>query len=509
MSLESTKHIKISALISYFTIAFSIISGLIYTPWMVRQIGKSDYGIFMLVTSFLTYFVMDFGLGQAIARFIAKYRVEGNEAKINELLGLTARLYLWINLIIVFTLVVVFFFIENIFKELSATEVQSFKVVYCIAGFFSIVSFPFTPLNGILIAYERFVLLKLCDLFNKIGLIILMIIALLMGYKLYSLIAINAGVGLIIILIKLFYLSKTTAIKIDFTYKSKELFRELFSFSIWITVIGIAQRLLMNITPTILGIYSGTVSIAVFSIGMIIEGYTYTFSSALSGLFLPRVSALSIKKDNMTEISNLMIRIGRIQLFMVGLLLVGIITLGKQFITLWMGPDFEDSYYVALFLIIPGIVTLTQEIGSTLLYVVNELKYRAFLFIGASTVSVIISVILAPKYGAIGSAIGICVATILCHIMGMNIVYWKVAKIDIPRFFRECYMKMLPPLGLSLVTGFLIQVYIPAHNLLTFIPKAALLGIIYILLMWSIGLNKEEKLLIQSLVLKIVPGKKI
>lgn len=496
--MNSSKQIKLGAIISYSTIFLSIIAGLIYTPWMVRQIGKSDYGLFVLVSSFLTYFVMDFGLGQAIARFIAKYRVEGNEAKVNELLGLTARLYLWINLTIVFTLVVVFFFLGNIFKELSAEEISKFKTVYCIAGFFSVVSFPFTPLNGILIAYERFILLKMCDLFNKIGLIILMVIALMLGYKLYALVAINAGVGIILIVVKLHYLSKTTQIKIDFFYKSKILFKELFSFSVWISVIGIAQRLLMNITPTILAMFSGTVSIAIFSIGMVIEGYTYTFSSALSGLFLPHVSELSAKKNNMEEISNLMIRIGRIQLFMVGILLIGIITLGKQFITLWMGPDFKDSYYVALFLVLPGIVTLTQEIGSTLLYVVNELKYRAFLFIGASVVSVIISVILAPKYGAIGSAIGIFSAVIICHVIGMNIVYWKVAKIDVPRFFQECYLKMIPPLGLSLLSGFLINAYIPAHNLITFAPKAILLGVVYILLMWSFGLNKDEKQLIRS-----------
>jgi len=507
--MNSSKQIKLGAIISYGTILLSIIAGLIYTPWMVKQIGKSDYGIFVLVTSFLTYFVMDFGLGQAIARFIAKYRVEGNEGKVNELLGLTSRLYLWINLAIVFSLVVVFFLIENIFKELSTTEIHSFKVVYCIAGFFSIVSFPFSPLNGILIAYERFILLKLCDLFNKIGLIILMVIVLLMGYKLYALVAINAGVGIVLIVVKLVYLSKTTPIKIDFFYKSKKLFSELFSFSVWITVIGIAQRLLMNITPTILAIYSGTVSIAIFSIGMVIEGYTYTFSSALSGLFLPRVSELSSKKDNMVEISNLMIRIGRIQLFMVGILLIGIITLGKQFITFWMGPDFKDSYYVALFLVLPGIITLTQEIGSTLLYVVNELKYRAFLFVGASIVSVIISVILAPVYGAIGSAIGIFTAVIICHVIGMNIVYWKVAKLDIPRFFRECYLKMLLPLGLSLMAGFLIQIYIPAHNLLTFAPKAFLLGVVYLLLMWRMGLNKAEKELIRDLIHKVLPFGKI
>lgn len=73
--------IKTGALLSYGSIIFNIISGLIYTPWMVHQIGKSDYGLYILVTMFMTYFVMDFGLGQAVARYIAKYRSEGEDEK--------------------------------------------------------------------------------------------------------------------------------------------------------------------------------------------------------------------------------------------------------------------------------------------------------------------------------------------------------------------------------------------------------------------------------------------
>lgn len=490
---------------SYAAIAFNILAGLIYTPWMVRMIGKSDYGLFILVTSFLTYFVMDFGLGQSIARFIAKYRVEKDEKRVNELLGLTTKLYLLIDLFIFVALIVTYFFIENIFVELTNTEIEKFKVVFVIAGLFSLFSFPFSSLNGILIAYERFVLLKLSDLLSKVFTIGLMVIALFLGYKLFALVAINAFVGVVIIVIKLIYLGKTTSIKIDYHYYSKELFRELFSFSAWITLIGIAQRLLLNITPAILGIFSGTAQIAIFAIGMTLEGYTWTFASALNGLFLPKVSELSIQKENRMVISNLMIRVGRLQLLIIGLLIIGIVTLGKQFIILWMGIDFKDSYYVALLLILPGIISLTQQIGNTLIIVVNKLKYQAILLLSASFLSVIISVLLAPKYGAIGSAIGVFSALILCQVLGMNIIYWKVLKLDIPRFFREAHLKMLVPMGLSLISGFIIQIYLPSHNLLTFFPKALLLGIIYVILMWFLSMNKEEKMLVQNIASKFIP----
>lgn len=116
MTETSNKQIKTAAIISYISIVFNIITGLIYTPWMVNSIGKSDYGLYVLVSSFLIYFTIDFGLGQAIARFLAKYRAENNEQKVNQLLSITTKIYLLISLIMLIALVVVFFFSAEYFS---------------------------------------------------------------------------------------------------------------------------------------------------------------------------------------------------------------------------------------------------------------------------------------------------------------------------------------------------------------------------------------------------------
>lgn len=497
---NANSQIKSGALISYLGIGFNILAGLIYTPWMIHQIGKSDYGLYVLATAFLTYFVMDFGLGQTIARYIAKYRAEGDEDKVNGLLWLTTKLYLLIDLFILITLVVIYFFLDDIFVKLTPVELERFKVIFIIAGLFSVLSFPFMSLNGVLIAYERFAILKFLDLINKVALVALMALFLLLGHGLFALVTINAAIAIGIIIIKLIYILKTTNIKPTISFSDRSLIKELLRFSIWIAIIGIAQRLLMNITPTILGIFSGTEQIAIFSIGLTMEGYTWTLASALNGLFLARVTTLNLKSNNRKEISELMIKVGRIQLLIIGLLLVGFVTLGKEFISLWMGIDFMDSYYVALLLISPCIITLTQEIAYTYLFVVNELKYRAIISIAASIISVILSVFLAPLLGAIGSALAILVALITCHIIGMNIVYLRVLKLDVFRFFQQCHLKLLAPIILALLAGFAIQYFFQADNMLLFLPKVLLLALVYGLLMWLMGMNRFEKNLVHSVI---------
>lgn len=502
--MNSSDQIKKGAAISYVAIFLNIAAGLLYTPWMVRQIGVSDYGLYALVGAFLTYFIMDFGLGSAIARFVARARAKNDDAGVTRLISTTTRIYLAIDGIIALALCVTFFFLSGIFSEFTPEEIHKFKVIYCVAGLFSIFSFPFMPQNGILIAYERFVALKMCDMLQKMSVIVLMVLALLCGFGLYALVLVNGLVGFAIAIYKFFYITHRVGVRIHIGVFDRGLAKSLFNFSVWTFIIGIAQRLIINIVPTLLGIFSVTTQIAVFSIGMTLEAYTYTFANALNGLFMPRVARLSVKNQPRARINELMVRVGRIQLLIIGLIITGIVVLGRPFINLWMGRSFDGSYLVALCLIVPGIVSLTQEIANSLLFVENKVRYKALILSGASLVSVAIGSALATRMGAVGTAIGVTVALVLCHIVGMNIVFAKVLKLDIPGFFRECHLKMLPPMVLAGFFSLALQYFFPIHNWWIFLGQGAVLAVVFYALMWLLSMNQYEKSLLKEIIMPII-----
>ena len=77
--MNSQKQIKLGAMISYAAIAINIVATLLYTPWMVRQIGQANYGLFTLATSLINLFLIDFGISSAMSRFLSKYRAEGKQ----------------------------------------------------------------------------------------------------------------------------------------------------------------------------------------------------------------------------------------------------------------------------------------------------------------------------------------------------------------------------------------------------------------------------------------------
>lgn len=71
---------KIGALLSYATIGLQNLVGLLYTLYLLRMLGKSEYGLYSLVKSIISYLtLLDFGFGDAVVRYTAKFRAEGKK----------------------------------------------------------------------------------------------------------------------------------------------------------------------------------------------------------------------------------------------------------------------------------------------------------------------------------------------------------------------------------------------------------------------------------------------
>lgn len=504
--MNSSKQIKMGAIISYGTIAFNMIAGLIYTPWMIDKIGQDNYGLYTLATSLITMFVMDFGMGAAVSRFVSRYRAEDNQKAVNDFLGIVYKLYLFIDAIILLVLVVLYFFLDSVYANLTPGEISTFKVLYVIVGLFSVISFPFTNLNGILTSYERFAEMKICDLFHKAFIIAAMVIALLMGYGIYALVLVNAISGLLTIGLKLLIIHRKTKVKVHMRYFDKGIFKEIFGFSVWTTVKSIMHRLVFNITPSIIAAVSvtGAAGVAIFGLASTIEGYVYTFATAINGMFMPRISRIIVSGKKEEELLPLMVRIGRIQLMIIGFITVAFIAFGKSFVVeIWNKPDFSLSYICAVLIIIPSVFYLPMQIANTTIIVENKVKLQAYVFIWMGLINVICSVILSRLYGAIGASVSILIAYMV-RTVAMGTIYHKSLKLNMIVFIKETFLKLSPHLGITLVAGILLELWNPIQNAyLRFGVNGIVLVGVFLGVMMLNGFNTYEKNLLFGFVGKL------
>ena len=488
--------IRNGTLLSYAGLGVNILIGLLYTPWMIHSIGRDNFGLYTLAISIISLFVFDFGLSSAVSRFLSKYLAEGNQQKANNCLGLVARLYIGIDVVLFLIFVGVYFFIPDIYTKLTAEEITKFKVIYVIASIFSVISFPFIPCNGILVSNEKFVQLKLCDLVYKLIIVAAMSVCLLLGYGLYALVAVNAFAGISTILLKLGCIKKYTQTRPNFNYRNPQERREIFLFSGWTSLTAISQRMIFNIAPTILGMMSGSSSIAILGVAITIEGYVYTFANALNGMFLPRVSAILVQ--NKGDLLPLMIKIGRIQIFIIGLIILGFIGLGQQFVYLWVGAEFTNTYWCAVLLILPSFFQLPQEIAATGIIAANKVRQQAWVYIFMGILNIILAFPLAAYWGELGVAFSICIAYFV-RTIGMNVLYVKELGIDIKSFFQHSFLKIAPILIIMAVPVFVICNQVNISGWVGFIIKGLFFVLAYALTSWFLIFNQEEKNLFKSL----------
>ena len=94
--------LKAGAFLSYVSIGLNMVVGLLYTPYMLRMLGQSEYGLYSLASSIIAYLtVLDLGFGNAIVRYTAKFRSEGKEREQQEMFGMFFLLYIGIGLVAV------------------------------------------------------------------------------------------------------------------------------------------------------------------------------------------------------------------------------------------------------------------------------------------------------------------------------------------------------------------------------------------------------------------------
>lgn len=499
--MNSSRQIKLGAILSYAVIFFNILIGLIYTPWMIRKIGASDYGLYILVTSFLAYFVVDFGMWQAINKLITQYRAEGDEPMVKKIISVSVKIYVGLDSIVCVVLTFVYLFIENIFINLSSDELMKFKSMFFIASLLSVLSFPLNFQKGIMMSYEYFIQAKLFEFSKKVGIIIITVILLACNFGVFSLVLAYGLIPLLVNLSETLFLYKK-GIRFNFNFWDKSLAKSVFSLSIWLLLVVLAELLINNISPSLIATFSTTEQIAVFAIGLTIYGYVYTIAGAINGLFLPKVSVMRVKKQ-FRELSELTFKVGRMQLQIVGFVIMGIVLTGKLFIEAWVGSTFQQSYYILIFLVINGFFTFSQAIESTQLFAINKIKYRSFMMLLTALVSVVLSMLLIPKFGAIGSAIAICVSNFLFMVIGMNIVYYKVLNFDVFRFVVMMFKFMIYYFVIAalflLVNKCFLSIFLHLSLWMQFFINALIYTIIYVLVMYVFVTNSYEKSVLFSL----------
>jgi O-antigen/teichoic acid export membrane protein len=486
--------LKAGAILSYIVMGLSNLVGLLYTPYMLRMMGQSEYGMYSLVASVVAYLtILDLGFGNTIIRYTARFRAEGKIREQETMFGMFLLIYIIIGVVAFILGMVLYLNIDTIYgQSLTDEELRKTHILMLLMVLNLTFTFPLSIFGSIVTAYEKFVFQKLLQVARILLNTLIMIVLLKMGYRAIAMVVLITVLNLTTLLMNLWYSRTKLKIRIRFGFFDWKFFKELVGYSFFIFLGAIIDRLFWSSGQLVLGAYLGTAAVAVFAVGIQLEQMYMGFSTAISGVFLPRVTGMATREKSEKEISDLFVRTGRIQFVVMAFILTGFILFGHQFIILWAGPDYKDTYYIALFFFIPLTIPLVQNIGITILQARNQIRFRAVLYLVIAVLSLIGQLLVVKKYGGIGSAAVIGFSLVIGHTVIMNIYYYQKQHIDIPKFWKEIGKMSVTPLILGATTFSILQ-FVDIGSVLRLTISIVLFSSVYIPLFWFFSMNNYER----------------
>lgn len=511
--------LKKGALLTYLKIFLINVIGIVMTPLIVSYLGKDEYGIFNAIGALIgTIALLDFGLTNTVVRFIAKYRAEKDREGEENFLGTVRILYFAVSTLVVISGIVFYFFIDTYFTKFNAEELRIAKLMFVILVFNLAIQLPGMIFTGICKGYEKFVFPESVGIIRYILRSLTIVAVLFFGGRAIALVIVDTVFNILTISVSAYYVLVKLKVRFKLHKLSKSFVLQIFKYSSWIFLFAIVNMLQWKSGSWVLGAISVPKVLGIYGLGIALGTYYGAFSTAISSVFLPRATQMSVNNASGEELTDMMIKLGRLSFIILMYIFGAFMLYGEQFINLWVGGGGESSgngrysidecreiYSIALIIMIGYTLPLLQAFGNSILEAKNKLSFKAILYLVFMILGVILGGFLAIEYSAIGMIIGLVAGWIIVQNV-MNFYYHNKIGLNILRFFKELFHKTLIVVLLVIATGYFIN-YIPGDGWFSFIAKAISYTVVFIFTMYSIGMLEYEKELFRKPIVSLLKRK--
>ncbi len=485
---------SIGIILAYVLLAFNMLVGIFLTPYIVSHLGKSEYGLYQTIASFANNLaLLDFGIGTTITRYLSKYKAKNDDHTANQALFTVLLQTIMFAAIIFIIGFIIKGYLPEIYKNsLSDDEIlragQMFGILIVNIGL-TLFDHYFVGVNS---AYERFGFINACKILKIVLRVALIYILLSMGKNAVVITAIDLSLTILFLVIDILYAFLRLNVRLKPCVPEKRMVIEIFLFGATIFLQAFVNQANSNVDKVILGIMTTTECVAVYSVAMQLFMIFSSLATAISSVYLPYVTKTIQTVDESADTSFLVIGPGRKQLMVVGLAFCGFLILGKDFINLWMGKGYEDAWSIALIIMIPSIIELTENVAASITLARGKNGIRTAIIAMSAILNIVLTVALIKIMGYMGAPVATAISYMVGYIVAVNIFYYKVLHIDVIRMFKGIYSKIWICLVLTLILSIPLRLF-ETTGYVIFMAKAIYMCAVYAVVIYFIGTNNEEK----------------
>ena len=503
--------LKVGTVLSYLQMGLFVLVSLLYTPLLIEILGENEYGLYQSVSSTIGMLsILNLGFSSAYIRFCSVYRSKNDTDAIRRLNGLFMSVFLIIGLVAFVCGIILTLNLKVLFNEgFTAAEYSTARVLMILLTVNLATSFPMSVFSVIIVSHERFVFLKLIDIVATIVGPLVTILLLNMGFRTIAMCVVSVLVSFITSSIYMVYTFAVMGEKFVFRKPEKEVLSSLFSYTFFIALNMIVDQINWNVDKIVIGRFRGTAEVTVYSLGYTIYSMYMKISLAVSSVFTPRIHRIinetkENREQQKSELTTLFSKVGRIQFMVLGLVASGFVFFGRFFVTeVWMKKGYDNSYFVALILILPATVPLIQNIGIEIQRAQNKHKFRAIAYTIMAAINLTMSIFLCQKYGAVGSTVGTAVSLIVANGFLINIYYHRRCNVDVLAFWKNI-LRVMVGLIVPVIFGTVVLIIAQINTKVQFFGYVILYTAVYCVSMWFLGMNSYEKNLFRKPVRRLL-----
>lgn len=487
--------VKLGVVLSYLLIILNALYGLFITPYIVGQLGTSEYGVYKTISSLSSsLMILDLGIGSTVMRFVAKYKAEKKEEYIPNFLAMSLLQASALCGIILAIGVCVFFMIEPTYSSsFSQSEIQKSKLLFCILLVNMIFHVFENVANGIITGHNRFAFGNGIKVLRLLFRMLLITEVLAVYCSSVALVIIDLAITLIFLLAEILYIVKCLHVKPKYTHWDKLLFLDSGKYTMWMFLTSIAAQVNNNLDNVIIGALSGPNLVAVYSMGLVIFSMYNSLSTSVSGVMLPTVTnILEDERESEKKLHTLIVKVGRVQFLLLGAAVVGFACIGKDFVNVWLGNGYDDVYIITLILMLPSLFELCVNICLSILRAKNQLGFRTIVLFSSTILNATITILLVKYWSYIGAALGTATSFIVGNLIVMNYYYYKKFHLPMLKIYKQIFSGIWLCLAVSGAILFFASKHIYG-DWKAIIINICIFCIVYAISLLTFGLTPEEK----------------
>ncbi len=317
------------------------------TPFIVRTLGDSIYGFWVLLLSFIGYAsILEMGVQPAVVKLVGQYRGSGEKEKLQELVTAALVFFLAISCIAALLCVtVVPPLVRDHVEGLGQLPRQ--QLLFAAIGLDAVIMYMNYLFTGVLYGCQRYHIKNMIDAGAWILNAVLVLTFLEEG-GLLALVACRLAMDLFTVLSSVVAVRRVLPeLRFHPSYLSRQSFRELMSFGGRVFASATTTRLATHAQPIIISTMVSSAAVAFYAIPVKLVDYSRQIAWTLSASFMPMFSELQGRNEH-AMLRQIYLDYSRYIFLLLLPVSVLLLTEGAPFIGHWIGPEYQDRGHLVL-----------------------------------------------------------------------------------------------------------------------------------------------------------------